>query len=106
MPAVDLLHERVLPVYQRGGIALERVRTDNGRVLRPPQTTGFCERFHRTLKDEFFSVQLRKKFSGSLGELQEDLDVDVRRYQEERATRATARRGGRRGRPSRMGWRW
>ncbi len=86
MTAVDLLHERVLPVSEQAGIALERVLTDNGRECcgRPlahpyelslavqqvehrntkghsPQTNGFCERFHRMLKDEFFSVQWRKK---------------------------------------------
>jgi transposase InsO family protein len=110
MTPVDLLHERVLPVYEQAGIALERVLTDNGREYcgRPlahpydlylavqqvehrntkvhsPRTNGFCERFHRTLKAEFFSVQLRKKFYGSLGELQEDLHTWVRRYNEERS---------------------
>ncbi len=57
--------------------------------MHSPQTNGFCERFHRTLKDEFFSVQWRKKFYGSLygslGELQEDPDGYVRRYNEERS---------------------
>jgi hypothetical protein len=31
MTAVDLLHERGLPVYDQAGIPLERVLTDNGR---------------------------------------------------------------------------
>lgn len=72
-------------------MALERILTDNGREfcgrplahpyelylavqqveqrttkVRSPQTNGFCERFHRTLKEEFFSVALRKKVYGSL----------------------------------------
>jgi transposase InsO family protein len=110
MTAVDLLHDRVLPVYDQAGIALERVLTDNGREFcgRPlahpyelylavqqiehrntkvhsPQTNGFCERFHRTLKDEFFSVQLRKKFYASLQELQEDLDAWLQFYNEGRS---------------------
>jgi transposase InsO family protein len=36
---------------------------------RTPQTSGFRERFHRTLKEEFFSVALRKKFYGPVQEL-------------------------------------
>jgi transposase InsO family protein len=100
MTAVDLLHDRVLPVYEQAGVALERILTDNGREfcgrplahpyelylavqqvehrttkVRSPQTNGFCERFHRTLKEEFFSVALRKKLYGSLQELQDDLDT-------------------------------
>ena len=31
MTAVDLLHDRVLPVYEQAGVALERILTDNGR---------------------------------------------------------------------------
>ena len=31
MTAVDLLHDRVLPVYEAAGIALEHLLTDNGR---------------------------------------------------------------------------
>ncbi len=110
MTAVDLLHERVPPVYEQAGLALERVLTDNGREycgralqhpyelyltvqqvehrttkVHSPQTNGFCERFHRTLKDEFFSVAYRKKLYGSVQELQEDLDGFVRFYNEQRS---------------------
>ena len=81
MTAVDLLCDRVLPFYDAHGAALERVLTDNGREYcgRPlhhpfelyctvqqiqhrttkvgsPETNGMAERFHRTLKDEFFSL--------------------------------------------------
>jgi len=31
-------------------------------VVRSPQTNSCCERFHRTLREEFFSVALRKRF--------------------------------------------
>jgi transposase InsO family protein len=96
------------------GIALERVLTDNGREFsgRPlahpyelylavqqiehrntkvhsPQTNGFCERFHRTLKDEFFSVQLRW----------------VQRYNEVRSHQGYRTQGRPPGRHSRMAWR-
>jgi len=128
MSAVDLLHDRVLPIYEAAGVALDRILTDNGREFcgRPlvhpyelylavqqiqhrntkghhPQTNGFCERFHRTLKDEFFIVALRKKLYGTLQELQEDLDTWLRFYNEEGVTKATVRRDGRRGRLP--GWR-
>jgi transposase InsO family protein len=110
MTAVDLLHDRVLPVYEAAGVALERVLTDNGREfcgrvlqhpyelylavqqiehpntkVHSPQTNGFCERFHRTLKEEFVSVAYRKKLYASVQELQEDLDGFVRFYNEERS---------------------
>ena len=65
-------------------LALQQIEHRNTRVHHP-QTNGFCERFHRTLKDEFFSVALRKKHHGSLQELQEDLDTWLRFYNEERS---------------------
>lgn len=49
-----------------------------------PQTNGFCG-YHRTLKEEFFSVALRKKVYGSLQELQDDLDTWLRFYNEGRS---------------------
>jgi transposase InsO family protein len=110
MTAVDLLHERVLPFYDAQGIALERALTDQGReycgrplahpyelycavqqlehrTTRPysPETNGFCERFNRTLKEEFFAVAYRKKFYVSVQELQADLDEFVRFYNEQRS---------------------
>lgn len=50
-----------------------------------PETNGFCERFHRTLKEEFFSVAFRKKLYESLDELQRDLDRYLEFYNRERA---------------------
>jgi transposase InsO family protein len=34
-----------------------------------PQTNGICERFHRTIQDEFYSVAFRKKLYTGLEEL-------------------------------------
>ncbi len=81
MTAVGLLHDRVLPFYDAQGVALERVLSDRGHEYcgRPlhhpfelyclvqqiqhrttkvgsPETNGMVERFHRTLKDEWFSL--------------------------------------------------
>ena len=49
-----------------------------------PQTNGLCERFHRTVQEEFYSVAFRKKLYTSLGELQLDLDNWLREYNEKR----------------------
>ena len=50
-----------------------------------PQTNGFCERFHRTLKEEFFAVAFRKTEYESLDQLQVDLDRYLAFYNRERA---------------------
>ncbi len=105
MTAVDLLNDRVLPFYDERGVRIEHLLTDNGREFcgRPvqhpyelflaihqiahrntkvhaPYTNGFCERFHRTVSDEFFKVAFRKKFYLSLAELQDDLDAWLETY--------------------------
>ena len=41
---------------------------------RHPQTNGICERFHRTILDEFYKITFRKKIYTTLDELQKDLD--------------------------------
>lgn len=105
MTAVDVLNDRVVPFYDEHGVAIEHVLTDNGREFcgRPlhhpyelflavqqiahrntkvhaPYTNGFCERFHRTVGDEFFKVAFRTKVYGSLAELQQDLDAWLEEY--------------------------
>ena len=51
---------------------------------RHPQTNGICERFHRTMQDEFYSVAFRKKLYRNLDELQTDLDEWIKEYNETR----------------------
>ncbi|MDI6799911.1 MAG: integrase core domain-containing protein, partial [Actinomycetota bacterium] len=48
---------------------------------------GFVERFNRTILDEFFRTAFRKKFYGSIEELQKDLDVWLKFYNHERPHR-------------------
>ena len=36
---------------------------------------GICERFHRTVLDEFYRIAFRKKIYHTLDELQADLDT-------------------------------
>ena len=42
---------------------------------RSPQTNGMCERFHKTVLQEFYQVSFRKKLYTSIEELQADLDA-------------------------------
>lgn len=54
-----------------------------------------CERFHRTVKEEFYAVAFRKTFYESLEQLQRDLDRYLALYNCERAHQATAPRAAR-----------
>ena len=49
-----------------------------------PQTNGICERFHKTLPDECYSLLFRKKLYQTLEELQVDLDAWLEKYNKER----------------------
>ena len=49
---------------------------DHSRTkTKSPQTNGICERFHKTVLNEFYRVAFRKKVYRSIDELQADLDV-------------------------------
>lgn len=101
------LNEKVLPWFHEQDVPLLRVLTDRGTEYcglieshayqlylaledidhsktkaRHPQTNGICERFHKTIKEEFYSVTFRKKVYTSLEELQIDLDLWMRKYNE------------------------
>ena len=107
--AADLLNDRVVPFFDEQGIRLQRILTDRGTEYcgKPenhayqlylsvedidhsrtkanhPQTNGICERFHKTLQDECYSLLFRKKLYYSLEELQVDLDAWLEKYNKER----------------------
>jgi transposase InsO family protein len=107
--AADMLNDRVLPFYEEHDVRLLRVLTDRGTEYcgnresheyqlylavedidhtrtraKSPQTNGICERFHRTVQEEFYSVAFRKKLYTTLEELQLDLDTWLRDYNQER----------------------
>lgn len=107
--AADVLNDRVLPFFAQYDIPLCRVLTDRGTEycgkpehheyelylavenidhtrtkVRHPQTNGICERFHRTILDEFYRVAFRKKVYTSIDELQADVDAWVAEYNEQR----------------------
>jgi transposase InsO family protein len=107
--AADALNDKVLPFFAEHGIPLLRVLTDRGTEYcgkvenhayqlylavedidhsrtkaSSPQTNGICERFHRTLKEEFYDIAFRKKLYTTMEELQVDVDEYLRKYNNQR----------------------
>ena len=103
--AADLLNDRVVPFFDEHGLDLLRILTDRGTEFcgnqdshpfelflgvndiehtktkaRHPQTNGICERFHKTILQEFYQVFFRKKLYTSIEELQVDLDAWLVEY--------------------------
>ena len=52
--------------------------------MKSPQTNGICERFHKTILQEFYQVTFRKKLYVDLDSLQADLDAWIHEYNTER----------------------
>jgi len=107
--AADLINDQILPFFEEEDIRLLRILTDRGTEFcgtlehheyelylaiedidhtktkaRHPQTNGICERFHRTILEEFYQVAFRKKIYHSIEELQVDLDQWLWYYNHER----------------------
>src|SRR4051795_7231557 len=107
--AADMLNDRVLPFFDEQEVSLLRILTDRGTEYcgqpehheyqlylavenidhsrtktKHPQTNGICERFHRTIQDEFYSVAFRKRLYTTLEDLQGDVDAWLREYNEQR----------------------
>lgn len=107
--AAEMLNDKVVPFYEQHDLRLLRVLTDRGTEYcgareqheyqlylaiedidhtktkaKSPQTNGICERFHRTIQDEFYAIAFRKKIYRSIAELQADLDRWMYNYNNER----------------------
>lgn len=107
--AADLLNDKVLPFYTSHDLPMLRILTDRGteycgRVEQhdfelylavndidhtktkamSPQTNGICERFHKTILQEFYQVTFRKKLYADIESLQKDLDEWLVYYNNER----------------------
>jgi transposase InsO family protein len=52
--------------------------------VKSPQTNGICERFHKTILQEFCQVALRKNLYSELAALQKDLDDWLDYYNNQR----------------------
>ncbi|WP_031274662.1 integrase core domain-containing protein, partial [Pelistega indica] len=50
----------------------------------PQSANGICERFHKTILQEFYQVTFRKKLYADLDSLQKDLDEWLDFYNNER----------------------
>ena len=95
--AADHLNDRILPLFESEKVPLLRILTDRGTEYcgnvethefelylalenidhtttkaKSPQTNGICERFHRTVLDEFYRIAFRKKLYMNLAELQDE----------------------------------
>ena len=104
-----MLNDQVLPFFEEEDIRLLWALTDRGTEYcgslehhkydlylaiddidhsktkaRHPQPDGVCERFHRTIQEEFYQVAFRKKIYHSMEELQADLDQWLWQYNHER----------------------
>ncbi|WP_316672913.1 IS481 family transposase [uncultured Tolumonas sp.] len=107
--AADLLNDRVLPFFAAQNIPMLRILTDRGTEYcgkveqhdyqlylaindidhtktkaMSPQTNGICERFHKTILQEFYQVTFRKKLYSDLDSLQSDLDIWLSYYNNQR----------------------
>ncbi len=107
--SADILNDRVLPFFEAQGLPMLRILTDRGTEYcgkveqhdyqlylaindidhtktkaRHPQTNGICERFHKTILNEFYQVAFRKSLYCSLEELQKDLDEWIDYYNNHR----------------------
>ena len=111
LTAAELLNDRVLPFFQEHQIQLLRILTDRGGEFcgslenkhayelyldvegivhsrtkaYSPQTNGICERFHKTILDEFYRIAFRTKLFTTVEELQQDLDAWMHRYNTQRS---------------------
>jgi transposase InsO family protein len=110
LTSADMLNDRILPWYQAQEVPMLRILTDRGSEYKgkvehhayelflsvegivhtttkaySPQTNGMCERFNRTMKEEFFDTAMRRKLYTRLEDLQADLDIWLAYYNTERA---------------------
>ena len=60
-------------------LAIEDIEHTRTRTRRP-QTNGICERFHKTVLNEFYRVAFRKHFYRTVDALQTDLDAFMADY--------------------------
>jgi transposase InsO family protein len=106
--SADMLNDKVLPLFEENGMGLLRILTDRGTEYcgrpeyhdyqlylavndiehtktkeRSPKTNGICERFHRTMLNQFYQVAFRKKIYESIDALQKDVDVWIEHYNNE-----------------------
>lgn len=107
--AADMLNDKVFPFFEQQELPMLRILTDRGTEYcgkaeqhdyelylalndvehtktkaQSPQTNGICERFHKTILQEFYQVTFRKKIYADVESLQKDLDEWISYYNNHR----------------------
>lgn len=107
--SADLLNDKVLPFFEEQDLPMLRILTDRGTEYcgkaeqhdyelylalndiehtktksASPQTNGICERFHKTILQEFYQVAFRKQIYTDIAMLQHDLDDWLNYYNHDR----------------------
>jgi transposase InsO family protein len=107
--SADMLNDKVLPFFEKHELPVLRVLTDRGTEYcgkveqhdyelylaindiehtktkaQSPQTNGICERFHKTILQEFYQVTFRKNIYANVESLQKDLDEWLDYYNNKR----------------------
>ena len=129
--AADMLNDRVVPFFEQHDLKLMRMLTDRGTEYcgnretheyelylaiedidhskikaKSPQTNGICERFNRTVQNEFYAIAFRKKIYTSIEQLQADLDTWMNSYNTQRTHSGNTVSGKHPCRLSSKEWRW
>jgi transposase InsO family protein len=109
LTAADALNDKVVPFFDEQNVDILRILTDRGTEFcgrldkhpyqlylqlheiehtrtkaRHPQTNGICERFHKTILDEFYKTVFRKQIFDNIDDLQIELDKWIDFYNQER----------------------
>jgi transposase InsO family protein len=109
LTAADMLNDVVVPWFDEQEVKVSRILTDRGTEYcgsrdyheyalyltveeiehsrtkaYHPQTNGICERFHRTIQNEFYCTAFRKKLYSNIEDLQRDLNAWLQEYNEQR----------------------
>lgn len=104
-----MLNDKALPFFEAQALPMLRILTDRGTEycgkaeqhdyqlylalndiehiktkVQTPQTNGICERFHKTILQEFYQVTLRKHIYNDIESLQKDLDEWIKYYNNDR----------------------
>lgn len=95
-----MLNDRVVPFFEQHDLKLMRMLTDRGTEYcgnretheyelylaiedidhskikaKSPQTNGICERFNRTVQNEFYAIAFRKKIYTSIEQRRQTLTL-------------------------------
>src|SRR5271156_3037187 len=87
LPGADRSRHRVL--RQPRAPRVRAIPGDRGYRPYPdqgaePETNGICERFHKTVLDEFYRIAFRKRIYATIEQLQGDLDAWMAEYNQDR----------------------